>query len=132
MLTAEMIQNPFPSKPPRAPRPEPGAERRGRPVGYTMPLTSSLRGIAERCLWFEPAEWAVADPARFAAYVLTYGTADDCEALLRYFPTDVDLRAVLDAAPPGVFDGRSWAYWNLTAGRGWRTCPPLPERTFGE
>ena len=128
MLTAAMIENPFPSPSPRAPRPEPGTEQRGGSVGYTLPLTPSLREIAERCVWFEPAERAVADPARFAAYVLTYGSTSDCEALWQYVPTDTDLRAILDAAPPGVFDARSWSYWNLIAGRDWRSCPPLPVR----
>jgi len=36
---------------------------------------------------------------------------------------------LLDQAPPGVFDGRSWAYWHLTL-KGRRRPPPLPERRF--
>jgi hypothetical protein len=34
---------------------------------------------------------------------------------------------VLEHPPPGVFDARSWAYWNLVlAGR--PPAPPLPTR----
>ena len=39
-----------------------------------------------------------------------------------------ELREVLDHAPPGIFNGRSWAYWNLKLGR--TPAPPLPERRF--
>jgi hypothetical protein len=28
-----------------------------------------------------------------------------------------DFEEVLEHAPPGVFDARSWAYWNLKCGR---------------
>src|SRR5690242_460562 len=31
----------------------------------------------------------------------------------------------LDNVPPGIMDGRSWAYWNLRVGR----FPPPPQRT---
>jgi hypothetical protein len=37
-----------------------------------------------------------------------------------------DFREALDHAPPGVFDARSWAYWNLKYGRA--PVPPLPVR----
>jgi len=37
-----------------------------------------------------------------------------------------EFREVLDKAPPGVFDVRSWAYWNLKCGR--QPTPPLPTR----
>ena len=95
-----------------------------------LPLTPALREVAERCVWFEPPERAVARTPRFAAYVFSRGTASDWAELRRHLPTADHLRAVLDAAPPGIFDARSWAYWNLIAGRDWRSCPPLPVRTF--
>ena len=50
---------------------------------------------------------ALARPAHFIAYVLTYGTAEDVKTLRRYVSDDV-LATALDQAPPGVFDGRSW------------------------
>lgn len=89
-----------------------------------LTLTESLRKSA-RCLWFEAPEKAVDDPARFAAYVLTYGDTDDVDALREQFSLN-DIREALDNAPPGVFDPRSWAYWNLMVGR--EEAPPLPQR----
>ena len=37
-----------------------------------------------------------------------------------------EFREVLDHASPGIFDPRSWAYWNLKCGRD--PAPPLPVR----
>lgn len=91
-----------------------------------LKLTDRLRKSA-RCIWFEPPEKAVADPARFVAYVLTYGTIDDVAALREQLDWD-DIREALDHAPPGVFDARSWAYWNLMVGR--YETPPMPARRF--
>jgi hypothetical protein len=92
-----------------------------------LTLTDDLARVARRCVWFEPPERAIADPARFAAYVLTYGTHEDVK-VLRAQVDDAALRALLDKAPPGIFDPRSWAYWNLKLGR--FPAPPTPVRTF--
>lgn len=89
-----------------------------------LKLTDPLRKAA-RCVWFEPPEKAVANPARFAAYVLTYGDIDDVKALREQLDWG-DIREALDNAPPGVFDARSWAYWNLMVGR--FETPPMPMR----
>ena len=40
------------------------------------------------------------------------------------------VREALDRAPPGIFDPRSWAYWNLKLGR--YPAPALPRRAFPE
>jgi hypothetical protein len=56
---------------------------------------------------------------------MTYGTPEDVEAL-RGVVSKEDLCEVLDHAPDGVFDPRSWAYWNLKCGR--QPAPPLPTR----
>jgi hypothetical protein len=93
----------------------------------TLKLTENLRRAAEHCVWFEPPEQAVQDTARLAAYILTYGTPEDTYAL-RDQLDDAALAECLDHAPPGIFDPRSWAYWNLIVGR--RTAPPMPERHF--
>jgi hypothetical protein len=61
------------------------------------------------------------------AHVLTYGTHDDVKVLRRYV-SDEELRQALDKAPPGIFDPRSWAYWNLMLGR--YPAPPLPTRNI--
>ncbi|MGA2936088.1 MAG: hypothetical protein ABSF52_03200 [Syntrophobacteraceae bacterium] len=57
----------------------------------------------------------------FLAHVMTYGTVEDLKALRGIVGRD-EFREVLDNAPPGIFDARSWAYWNLKCGRR-RPCP---------
>jgi len=50
--------------------------------------------------------------------------------VIRRHVSDEGFRAALDNAPPGVIDGRSWAYWNSKMGR--YPAPPLPKRRLGE
>jgi hypothetical protein len=92
-----------------------------------LPLAPELLGVAPRVLWFESPELALANPARFLAYLMTYGTAEDI-AIVRRFVAAEDFTNALDAAPPGIIDARSWAYWNAMAGR--YPTPPMPERRF--
>ena len=92
-----------------------------------LPLTPEIETIARRVVRFETPEQAIAYPARFLAYVMTYGTFEDVAALRQFWSED-DLRTAMDAAPPGIFDGRSWAYWNVKLGR--YPTPPMPERSF--
>jgi hypothetical protein len=89
------------------------------------PVTEELAGLARRIIWFEPPAAALADPIRFLAYLMTYGTPDDLRVARRYF-SQADFREAVENAPPGIFDARSWAYWNLKAGR--YPAPPLPAR----
>lgn len=56
---------------------------------------------------------------------MVFGTVEDLRAL-RGIVGKSDFREILEKAPPGVFDARSWAYWNLVCGR--RPAPPLPAR----
>lgn len=93
-----------------------------------LPCTPELEVVARRCVWFLESSAALAQPARFIAYVLTYGLPEDVKTLRRHVSSD-ELSAALDAAPPGVFDGRSWAYWHLRL-KGVRHPPPLPTRRF--
>lgn len=93
----------------------------------TLTLTDALRDAAKRCVWFETPDRAVGHPACLAAYILTYGAYEDTETL-RDQVSDDQLRELLDATPPGIFDGRSWAYWNLMVGR--PKAPPMPTRSF--
>ncbi len=90
-----------------------------------LPATPDLISLARRVIWFEPPEKALADPVRLAAYTLTFGLHEDCKTLRRHMD-DEALRYALDHAPAGVFDPRSWSYWNLILGR--YPAPPLPER----
>ena len=88
-------------------------------------LTQELEDVARRVMWFEEPKQALADPVRFIAYAMTYGVHDDMKVVRSKF-SDEDLIEALDHAPAGIFDGRSWAYWNLKLGR--YPAPPIPER----
>ena len=93
-----------------------------------IPLTDETQSLAEKLVWFEPPAAALADPIRFMAYAFARATNDEIK-LLRTYLDDEDFREALDNAPPGIIDPRSWAYWNLKAGR--YPAPPLPTRKFG-
>lgn len=90
-----------------------------------LPQTPELEAVARRTVWFESPAEALAEPYRFMAYALTYGTHEDVTTVRKYV-SDHDLMEALDHAPPGIFDPRSWAYWNLKIGR--YPAPPLPVR----
>ena len=90
-----------------------------------LPETPQLLAVAERVVWFKPAAEALADPIHFLAHVMTYGTIEDLRALEGVVGPN-EFREALELAPPGVFDARSWAYWNLKCGL--EPAPPLPVR----
>ena len=90
-----------------------------------LPKTPELLLVARRVMWFEEPERALADPLQFLTHVMVFGTAEDLQTLRGIVSKD-DYREALDHAPPGIFDPRSWAYWNLVCGR--RPVPPLPVR----
>lgn len=92
-----------------------------------LPCHPDLLEIAPRMIWFEPPEKALADPVRFLAYVMTYGTLEDLAVLRRHVDDDA-FREVVADAPPGIMDERSWAYWNVMAGKD--VVPPMPVRRF--
>jgi hypothetical protein len=90
-----------------------------------LPPTSELLRVASRVVWFEAPEKALADPVHFLAHVMVFGSVEDLAALRRIVGKD-EYREVLQHAPPGIFDARSWAYWNLVCER--HPAPPLPVR----
>jgi len=90
-----------------------------------IPLTPETEAVARRVVWFEPPAQALSDPIRFMAYALAAATHEDMRVLRRYL-SEEDLRTVLDQAPPGIIDRRSWAYWNAKMGR--YPAPPMPTR----
>ena len=95
----------------------------------TTHIPDDLRRVTRRMVWFEPPERALEDPVLFLAHVMTFGTIQDVVTAEKYFTPD-DFRNALENAPPGVFDGRSWVYWNTVFGR--VPVPPLPRRRFLE
>jgi hypothetical protein len=92
-----------------------------------LPATPELLKVARRVVWFKEPEEALADPIHFLAHLMTYGTLEDLAAV-RGVVGKPELTEALEQAPPGIFDPRSWAYWNLVCGR--QPAPPMPERHF--
>jgi hypothetical protein len=90
-----------------------------------LPATTELLSVAERVVWFKAPAEALADPVHFLAHVMTYGTVEDLRAL-EGLVGEPEFREALEHTPPGIFDARSWAYWNLKCGR--VPAPPLPVR----
>lgn len=90
-----------------------------------FPETPELLWVAERVVWFQPPRQTLADPIHFLAHVMTYGTVEDLRAIHGVAGPDA-FKEALDHAPPGVFDARSWAYWNLRCER--EPTSPLPVR----
>jgi hypothetical protein len=86
---------------------------------------SDLEAVAKRVVWFKTPEDALRDVKLFLAHVMTYGTLSDINTTLQHF-SEGDFEAVLDDAPAGIFDRRSWTYWNLRYHR--EPVPALPKR----
>jgi len=92
-----------------------------------MTYPDELYTVAARVIWFESPEDSLRYPKRFLAYLMTYGTLEDIVIARKYF-THIDFDNVLQDPPAGIFDPRSWTYWNLV----YRRDPerPLPQRRF--
>lgn len=91
----------------------------------TLPLTDDLTQVAERIIWFDAPEKALADPIMFLNYAMRYALPEDMNIIRRYVSDD-DLREALVKAHPGIIDNRSWAYWHLKLDM--YPPPKLPER----
>lgn len=94
-----------------------------------MSQPPDLCAIARRVVWFEEPEETLRQPKRFLAYLMTFGNVEEILTARKYFSAS-DFRAVLTDAPAGIFDIRSWTYWNGVYGR--HPIPPLPRRTIPE
>lgn len=90
--------------------------------------TDELLSLARRVVWFKEPSAALGDIRHFVAHALTFGTTEDVQVLRRHL-TDDQLRVALQQAPAGVFDARSWAYWNLMLDLPDGALPPT--RNFG-
>jgi hypothetical protein len=92
-----------------------------------LPATPELLRVARRVIWFEEPEEALADPVQSLAHVMVFGAIEDLKALRGIVGKD-EYREVLERAPPGIFDARSWVYWNLVCGK--QPTPPMPTRSL--
>lgn len=90
-----------------------------------LPKTPELLKIARRVVWFKEPENTLENPYHFMAYLMTYGFYEEIKVVKQYLKPEQFLEA-LDHAPPGIFDPRSWTYWNLVFHRD--PAPPIPER----
>ena len=91
----------------------------------TIPAHPDVLRVARRVVWFMDPKDAIADTELFLAHLMTFGMPNDILTMRRFLTVD-DYRHALEHAPPGVFDPRSWAYWNLMTGRDPET--PMPVR----
>jgi hypothetical protein len=88
-------------------------------------VDSELRRIAARVVWWEPPEAALSRLDAFLCRVMMLGGLADVQHIeTLYGPAR--LREAIRAAPPGIFDVRSWHYWHLRLGLG--DAGPLPVR----
>jgi hypothetical protein len=92
-----------------------------------MSEREELLEVAKRVLWFESPETAIGQPRRFLAYLMTYGTLEEILIAKRYFSEEAFESVLLDP-PAGIFDVRSWNYWNILYKHD--PVPPLPQRSF--
>ncbi len=94
-----------------------------------FPPTPEFLRAAKRIIWFKPPEEALASPIELMAYAMKASTDEDMALLLGQIGMDGLIEAI-DHAPAGIMNERSWAYWNLKAGR--YPAPPMPVRTYGD
>ena len=88
---------------------------------------NELHQVAKRVVWFDAPEQTLQNPRLFLAHLMVYGTIEEIMIAKRHY-ADGDFISVLNHPPPGVFDPRSWSYWNLIYGR--YPAPPLLARQF--
>ncbi len=77
----------------------------------TLHRIPALRKFAPGIVWFEPPDISLRNPVRFLVYAMTYATAQELAALRKHVSA-AEFKAALRAAPPGIMDKRSWAYWH--------------------
>ena len=83
-----------------------------------------LLEAAERYLWWQQPEEALACPRRILAQVMNLGVWEDWCRMTALF-TPEELAEVLAHAEMGQFSPRSWSFWHC---RFSGETPPLPRR----
>ncbi len=94
-------------------------------MGLAAEILPELLPVAAKVFWWGTPEQALQDQRRFVAQVMVYGDWQDVRTTLRLLGEGA-FEAVLDEAPAGVFDHKSWNYWHLFFRRA--PVPPLPRR----
>lgn len=88
-------------------------------------MNSELHEVARRVVWFKRPEDALKDSKLFLSHLMTYGTLREIRTALRYF-SEKEFEGALNDPYPGIFDRRSWTYWNLRYHH--EPVPPMPTR----
>lgn len=91
----------------------------------TLHRIPALRKLAPGIVWFEPPDKSLRNPTRFLVYAMTYATAQELSVLRKHVSAG-EFKAALGAAPPGIMDKRSWAYWHAVLNNA--PPPPMPKR----
>jgi len=91
-----------------------------------MQANEELNKIAARLIWWQEPAVALANSSRFLAQVMTLATWREVQSVKSALGWDA-FRDALRAAPPGVFDARSWIYWHGFFGL---PVPEMPRRSL--
>lgn len=94
-----------------------------RPKG-AIPAAETM--AAKYVWWKEPTE-ALQNKHHFLAQLMTLGTLEDVQWMVRSYREE-ELKEALEMAPPGIFNGRSWNFWHLRLGIA--EVPELPARNL--
>ena len=84
-----------------------------------------MAAIARRVCWWEPAEVTLCDTPLFLCRVMVLGSWEGAGLAIDHYGREA-FREALKAAPPGLFDNRSWHYWHHRLGL--LPVPKRPER----
>lgn len=88
---------------------------RQSPINFSDDVNTELTRLAQRYIWWEPPEKALATPERVIAQVMTLGTVEDLDVLTRTVARSL-LVDTLRHARPGWFDAPAWAFWHHRLG----------------
>ena len=89
------------------------------------PHRDQALSMAQKYVWWKAPAETLTEPVLLVAQMMTLGTPEDVQWMLSHTSTD-ELRAVLRSPPVGVFNGRSWTYWQRRLNG--EPIPPLPSR----
>jgi len=80
-------------------------------------MNTQARQMAAKYVWWKDPDEALGNRVHFLAQMMTMGTLEDVQWMCANF-SEAKLIEVLNQAPPGVFNGRSWHYWHHRLGSG--------------
>ena len=89
-------------------------------------MNTQARQMAAKYVWWKDPDDALSNRVHFLAQMMTMGTLEDVQWMCANF-SEANLIEVLNQAPPGVFNGRSWHYWHNRLGSG-DQVPEMPSR----